>query len=177
MFYRIRRIFFSHTRSHCRPILQVFSGKSWFGSAKKVFKILKRHFKGGFVTEYASSSVLNLGSYVFSISIMFIAWVWLDAEFKTDTFLGANDSAALAIVWVFFALFNIWYPALGIFLLILVNRALANSESDPTVCVPPFAASFDGCISMMFFTYLAGIFSDTVDVPFCALRLTETTMY
>ena len=153
-------------------ILHVFSGKSWFGSAKKVFSIMKRHFKGGFVTEYASSSVLMLGSYVFSIAIYFIAWVWLDREFNTETFIDVNDSSLMVIVWLFFALFNIWYPVLGIYLLIVINRFLSKwEELDPADWVTPFAATFVGCIAMMFFTYLAGIFLDTVDVLFLCFAI------
>lgn len=148
-------------------ILHVFTGKSWLGSAKKVFKIMKRHFKGGFVTEYASTNVLTLGSYVFSISIFFICWVWMDREFKTETFIGINEDSFLVILWVFFGLFNIWYPVLGIFVLIVVSRWLSKWDFlAPTDWVVPFAASFVGCIAMMFFTYLGGIFLDTVDVLF-----------
>ena len=153
-------------------ILHVFSGKSWFGSAKKVFSIMKRHFKGGFVTEYASRSVLMLGSYIFSISIYLIAWVWLDKEFHTETFIDVNDETILVIVWLFFALFNIWYPVLGIFLLVVLSRFLSKWEGlDPADWVTPFAATFVGCIAMMFFTYLAGIFLDTVDVLFLCFAI------
>ncbi|CAB9517797.1 Protein PNS1 [Seminavis robusta] len=153
-------------------ILHVFTGKSWIGSAKKVIKILKRHFKGGFVTEYASTSVLTLGSYVFSIGIYFIAWVWMDKEYHTKTFIGVNDSTILVVAWVFFALFNIYYPVLGLYLLIVINRALSKWESlDPALWVTPFAATFVGIISMFFFSYLAGIFLDTVDTLFLCFAI------
>lgn len=55
-------------------ILHVFTGKPFMGSAKSVFKIMSRHFKGGFVTEVTSKSVLNLGSYAFSVGISMVAW-------------------------------------------------------------------------------------------------------
>ena len=152
-------------------ILHVFTGQAWLGSAKKVFKILKRHFKGGFVTEYASSSVLTLGSFAFSIAIYFSAWAWLDNVFDTDTFIGVNDETILVIAYLFFALFNIWYPVLGVYLIILANRFLSTLEVDPNTWVVPFAATFVGCISMMFFTYLAGIFLDTVDVLFLCFAI------
>ena len=153
-------------------ILHVFSGKAWFGSAKKVFSIMKRHFKGGFVTEYASQSVLMLGSYIFSVSIYLIAWVWLDKEFHTETFIDVNDKTIMVIVWLFFALFNIWYPVLGLFLLVILSRFLSKWEGlDPADWVTPFAATFVGCIAMMFFTYLAGIFLDTVDVLFLCFAI------
>jgi Plasma-membrane choline transporter len=153
-------------------ILHVFAGKGWLGSAKKVFRILKRHFKGGFVTEYASRSVLNMGSYVFSISIYFIAWAWLDKEFNTKTFIGVDDQTVRVVAWLLFALFNIWYPILGLYLLIVINRFLSQLEIlDPAVWVTPFAAAFVGIISMMFFSYLAGTFLDTVDVLFLCFAI------
>jgi Plasma-membrane choline transporter len=153
-------------------ILHVFTGNNWLGSAKMVFRILKRHFKGGFVTEYASRGVLTLGSYVFSLGIYFIAWIWLDKEFNTKTFIGLNDNVILVVTWLFFALFNIWYPILGLYVLIVLNRFLSSIAAlDPAIWVTPFAATFVGIVSMMFFSYLAGVFLDTVDVLFLCFAI------
>lgn len=55
-------------------ILHVFTGKPFVGSAKSVFKIMSRHFKGGFVTEVTSKSALTLGSYAFSLGIAMVTW-------------------------------------------------------------------------------------------------------
>jgi len=55
-------------------ILHVFTGKPFVGSAKSVFKIMSRHFKGGFVTEVTSKSALILGSYAFSLGIVMVTW-------------------------------------------------------------------------------------------------------
>lgn len=55
-------------------ILHVFTGKPFVGSAKSVFKIMSRHFKGGFVTEVTSKSALTLGSYAFSLGIVMVTW-------------------------------------------------------------------------------------------------------
>jgi Plasma-membrane choline transporter len=154
-------------------ILHVFTGKSWMGSAKKVAKIMKRHFLGGFVTATSSSSVLNLGCYVFSIGIYFIGWVWLDKAFHTSTFIGISDEKLFAVGWLFFALFNIYYPVLGVYFIILLNRWLSSSSirPDPAIWLTPLAAAFIGCISMMFFNYLAGTFMDTVDVQFLCFAI------
>eukprot|EP00978_Attheya_sp_CCMP212_P029474 scaffold104840_cov53-Attheya_sp.AAC.3 len=153
-------------------ILHVFTGQAFVPSAKKVFKIMKRHFKGGFVTEYAATSVLNLGSYVFSIAIFLIAWVWFDKAFKTSTFPGASEELYLITIWSIFALFNLWYPVLGLYIIILVNRWLAkDSALDPEIWVSPVAAIFVGCISMMFFTYIASVFLDTINVLFLCFAI------
>ena len=78
----------------------------------------------------------------------------------------------MIVVWLFFALFNIWYPVLGLYLIIILNRYLSKWEDlDPALWVVPFAATFVGCIAMMFFTYLAGIFLDTVDVLFLCFAI------
>jgi len=55
-------------------ILHVFTGQSFVGSGKSAFKILSRHFKGGFVTEVTSVSVLTLTNYGFSLGISMVAW-------------------------------------------------------------------------------------------------------
>eukprot|EP00550_Attheya_septentrionalis_P001817 CAMPEP_0198282040 /NCGR_PEP_ID=MMETSP1449-20131203/1904_1 /TAXON_ID=420275 /ORGANISM="Attheya septentrionalis, Strain CCMP2084" /LENGTH=653 /DNA_ID=CAMNT_0043978111 /DNA_START=139 /DNA_END=2100 /DNA_ORIENTATION=- len=153
-------------------ILHVFTGQAFVPSAKKVFKIMKRHFKGGFVTEYAATSVLNLGSYVFSIAIFLIAWVWFDKAFKTSTFPGASEDMFIIIIWSIFALFNLWYPVLGLYIIILVNRWMAkDSDLDPETWVSPLAAIFVGCIAMMFFTYIASVFLDTINVLFLCFAI------
>ena len=149
-------------------ILHVFTGLPFVGSAKKVFKIMSRHFKGGFVTEVTSAGVLNLGAYVFSICIALVAWTWLDDRFDCSTLPGGGD-ATYVIAWIILGLFNLWYPVLGIYIIILINRFLQGSEFVSElqhVWVNPLAAIFIGCLSMMFFTYLAGIFLDTVDTLF-----------
>ena len=81
-------------------ILHVFTGLPFVGSGKKVIKVLKRHFKGGFVTEVTSKGVLTLGAYVFSIGVTFAAWAWFDARFRTETLVGGKDAA-----WFFLYIF------------------------------------------------------------------------
>lgn len=160
-------------------ILHVFTGLPFLGSAKKVFKIMSRHFKGGFVTEVTSAGVLNLGAYVFSIGIALLAWAWLDARFDCSTLPGGSD-AAYVIGWILLGLFNLWYPVLGIYVIILLNRFLTalewpdeNGEAQhfQHLWLNPLAAIFVGCLSMMFFSYIAAIFLDTVDVLFLCFAI------
>mmetsp|Transcript_25641 Transcript_25641/g.47786 ORF Transcript_25641/g.47786 Transcript_25641/m.47786 type:complete len:653 (-) Transcript_25641:176-2134(-) len=160
-------------------VLHVFTGLPFLGSAKKVFKIMSRHFKGGFVTEVTSAGVLNLGAYVFSICIALLAWAWLDARFECSTLPGGKD-AAYVIGWIILGLFNLWYPVLGIYVIILINRLLQTLQwpgdnGEPQyfqhLWVNPLAAIFVGCISMMFFSYIAAIFLDTVDVLFLCFAI------
>merc|ERR1712024_341874 len=76
---------------------------------------------------------------------------------------------------------TIWYPILGIYVIIFINQVLkdeAKVEMRTAVelgetfepwnnnWVPPMAAAFVGCISMMFFTFLAKMFLDTLDTLF-----------
>lgn len=159
-------------------ILHVFTGLPFFGSAKKVFKIMSRHFKGGFVTEVTSAGVLNLGAYVFSIGIALLAWAWLDARFDCSTLPGGHD-AAYVIAWILLGLFNLWYPILGIYVIIILNRFLRTLEwADEGemqhfqhLWLNPLAAIFVGCLSMMFFSYISAIFLDTVDVLFLCFAI------
>lgn len=159
-------------------ILHVFTAQPLIGSAKKVYKIMSRHFKGGFVTEVTSKGVLTLGSYVFSVGICLLAWTWFDKAFKTDTLPGGKD-ASFSVLWILFGLFNLYYPVLGVYIIILLNRFLQSWErskdsldnNHQDVWVSPLAAIFVGCLAMMFFTYLAGIFLDTVDVLFLCFAI------
>eukprot|EP00586_Coscinodiscus_wailesii_P002071 CAMPEP_0172485486 /NCGR_PEP_ID=MMETSP1066-20121228/13518_1 /TAXON_ID=671091 /ORGANISM="Coscinodiscus wailesii, Strain CCMP2513" /LENGTH=214 /DNA_ID=CAMNT_0013250771 /DNA_START=82 /DNA_END=726 /DNA_ORIENTATION=- len=152
---------------------------------------MSRHFKGGFITELTSQSVLNLGCYVFSIGISLLAWFWFDKTFGTTTLTSGLN--AMLILWLIIGLFNLWYPVLGIYVIIIVNRFLvqfektklesrnnsnahtdddndlsflSSTQSTQHLWVAPLAAIFVGCVAMLCFTYIAGIFMDTVDVLF-----------
>merc|ERR1712228_618779 len=96
-------------------------------------------------------------------------------------------------------LFNLWYPTLGIYVIVIVNRWLvaweefkirmhkqaddsgsqdgwaklwkSMSGSTQKYWLSPLAAIFVGCISMMFFNYVAGVFKDTVSVMFMCFAI------
>jgi len=168
-------------------ILHVFTGKSFLGSAKLVFKIMSRHFKGGFVTETTSKSVLYLASYVFSILIALLAWKWVDDKFDCDSLSGSEG--AIWIAYIIGILFTLWYPVLGLYIIILVNRLLqkwerekltSNQNSDDDEYdndlnnhkwIPPLVGAFVGCIAMMFFTFLANIFLDIINTVFLCFAI------
>jgi hypothetical protein len=157
-------------------ILHVFTGQAFVGSAKSVFKILSRHFKGGFVTEVTSKSVLAFGSYGFSIVMAMISWKWIDDRFDCGTLARTEDGEGL--IWILMLLlvfFSVWYPVLGLYVIILINRysqdygkeqVQQGKESSNYSWIPPLAAAFVGCIAMLIFTFLSGIFLDTIDTLF-----------
>lgn len=163
-------------------ILHVFTGGSFQQSAKQVFKIMSRHFKGGYITDLTSRSVLNLGSYIFSMAVFFTTWAWFDDRFHTNTLVN-NDKTWQFILWIFFGLFNLWYPVLGIYLVILVNMVLQrlerthsfssdnNKQNYQHYWLPPLASIFVGCISMMFFTFLSKIILDIIDTLFLCFAI------
>lgn len=161
-------------------ILHVFTGLGFVGSGKKVFKIMKRHFKGGFVAQATSQSTLYLFCYAFSFCVALTTWAWLDDRFNANSF--PNDGEDYFWVLMLIGqLFSIWYPVLGLYLIIFIDQLLkktanelmkeaASSGTDFEVWnnswIPPMAAAFVGCISMMFFTFLAKMFLDTLDTLF-----------
>lgn len=159
-------------------ICHVFTGENFIGSARNVFKIMSRHFKGGFITDVTSRGVLELGCYVFSICTWFFAWWWIDERFDCET-LTNSPKKIYVILWTLFGLFNVWHPVLGIYCLIIVNMILVNLERSFTFStgsdekqnfqhywIPPLAAAFVGCIAMMFYTYVANIILDVIDTLF-----------
>jgi len=172
-------------------ILHVFTGKSFLGSAKSVFKIMSRHFKGGFVTETTSKSVLYLASYVFSILIALLAWKWVNDKFDCNSLPG-DDGGSLWILYIFVILFNLWYPVLGLYIIIFANRFLQRMERERLnrnlsiqtddsnqdtelntnhIWIPPLVGAFVGCIAMMFFTFLADIFLDIINTIFLCFAI------
>jgi len=161
-------------------ICHTFTSLSFVDSGAKAFKILSRHFEGGFVTEYSSRSTIFLGAYAFSIAITFIAWAWVDDVIDVESLKfysqGSVNQTVSMIGWLFFILFNLWYPVLGIYFIILIDKALTALSENSLMgiwpgsfhqyWVSPLAAAFVGCISMMFFQYMAGFILDIVDVLF-----------
>ncbi|GMI44491.1 hypothetical protein TrCOL_g4363 [Triparma columacea] len=151
-------------------ILHIFSGDNFFGSAKKCWGLLTRHFENAFVTEVTSRAVLTIGAYVFSIALAFSAWAWIDSEFGWKSLSTASDEGGSLIRffgWFLMMLFNLWYPTLGIFLMIVIDMILTQwGVGGQEYWVAPFAAVFVGIIAMLFFTYMAGVVLDTIDVCF-----------
>lgn len=161
-------------------IIHVFTGESFMPSARNVCKILKRHFKGGFVTELTSKSVLTLGSYAFSLAIAFVSWKWIDDEFECGTLNKDTGYNSLYILYIILIFFTTWYPVLGIYGIILASKflqdigrdALENGmESNNYMWIPPLAATFVGCIAMMMFKFLSAIFLDIIDTLFLCFAI------
>jgi len=161
-------------------VLHVFTGENFLGSARHSFNILSRHFKGGFVTEITSRSVFSFASYTFSFCVALVAWVWIDSEFNAGS-LPSNSDDYLWILYVIVILFNIYYPSLGIYIMIIANRFLreyersklreielgnADFENTNNLWIPPLAATFVACIAMMFFTFLSSMFNDIITTLF-----------
>lgn len=172
-------------------ILHVFTGDAFSPAAKKAFNILSRHFKGGFVAEVTSKGVLNFGAYAFSLATAMVTWIWIDDRFNCGS-LERDDSslpgAARVVLYMLLIVFNTWYPVLGIYIIILINKFLRQMERDRIefalemnteqddissydntnhLWIPPLAASFIGCISMMFFSFLStGVILDIIDTLF-----------
>lgn len=158
-------------------ILHVFTGLGFIGSGKKVFKIMSRHFKGGFVAQATSQSTLYLFSYAFSFCVALASWAWLDDRFNAKS-LPKDSENYIFIIMIVGQLFTLWYPVLGLYVIIFVNQLLKDyakteMKENPDefegwnqYWIPPMAAAFVGCISMMFFTFLAKMFLDTLDTLF-----------
>ena len=168
-------------------VLHTFTGANFIGSARNSFKILSRHFQGGFVTDITSRSVFTLASYAFSFCIALIAWVWIDAEFSAGS-LPQESTGYLWILWFVVILFNVYYPVLGLYVLIIANKFLRDYERSnltlylesggqqgtmPTnhFWIPPLAGTFVGCIAMMFFTFISHMFLDIITTLFLCFAI------
>mmetsp|Transcript_27311 Transcript_27311/g.31206 ORF Transcript_27311/g.31206 Transcript_27311/m.31206 type:complete len:341 (-) Transcript_27311:96-1118(-) len=166
-------------------VLHVFTGRNFLGSAKASFNILSRHFKGGFVTEVTSRSLFSLTSYVFSVCVALIAWAWIDAEFQAGSLPNEADGYAW-ILYIIVLIFNVYYPVLGLYVMILVNRLLRDFDKSNReyaletgtdyipinhLWVPPLAATFVGCIAMMIFTFVSSIFLDIITTLFLCFAI------
>ncbi len=173
-------------------VLHVFTGENFIGSAKNAFKILSRHFERGFVTEITSRSLFSIASYAFSFCVALLTWVWIDGRFETNSMalLTNTTSNLLIILYLLIILFNLYYPVLGIYIIIMANRFLrdmeknkmnngynGNDDDDGVVeswnhlWIPPIAATFVGCISMMFFTFMSNMFNDIITTLFMCFAI------
>ena len=149
-------------------IIHCFTGESFFGSAKMCFGLMSRHFVNGMVTEATSVSVLKLGSFVFSTAFAFSAWFWVDETYGWNTFEMVGTWKKIQFfLWIFFLLFNVKHPVLGVFFIVFIDQWFEKSDiGGQEYWVAPFCAAFVGCIASLFFDYMAGIILDTVDVMF-----------
>lgn len=85
-------------------------------------------------------------------------------------------------------LFTLWYPVLGLYIIIFVNKLLQQWEREKLTrnqmsdededeelnnhnWIPPLVAAFVGCIAMMFFTFLASIFLDIINTVFLCFAI------
>ncbi len=153
-----------------------------------IFSVTNRHFEGGFVTEYTSRSLFAIASYTFSFCVALIAWVWIDAEFDAGSL--PNGMMSTQMAFVICIIFNIYYPVLGLYIMILVNsllrtweRNIMNSSLDASndddiqlentnhIWIPPLAATFVGCIAMMFFSFISSIFIDIITTLFLCFAI------
>lgn len=166
-------------------ILHVFTGRGFKGSATHVLKILSRHFKGGVVTELTSKSVLNFGSYAFSVCLALIVFVWIDGRFDCEV-VGEIKHFYMWVAYILVMMFSIWYPVLGLYFMIIVNRSLQEWAEEGMqdailrgqeydgwnhLWIPVLAACFVGCIVMMMFNLLSGIFLDIIDTLFLCFAI------
>lgn len=167
-------------------VLHSFTGEDFIGSARNSFNILSRHFKNGFVTEITSRALFNLASYTFSACVAMLAWVWIDAEFHAESLPTNGDSGFIAILYLLVMIFFIYFPVLGLYVIILLdkllresekkamNDAIANGEEPMNTnhqWIPPLAAALVGCISMMFFMFVSNIFLDIITTLFLCFAI------
>uniref|UniRef100_A0A7S2VW62 Choline transporter-like protein n=1 Tax=Triparma pacifica TaxID=91992 RepID=A0A7S2VW62_9STRA len=154
-------------------IISVFTGDNFFGSAKKCYGIMKRHFVGGFITEASSKQIMTIFSLVMAIALCFSTWAWVDTLFGFKTIPGASDDL-LWILWCLLASFCIYHPVLGLFFLSLLDSLMKSITSGDNAWkdwVSPLAAIFVGCIAKLFFDYMGGIFLDSIDVMFLCFAI------
>jgi hypothetical protein len=97
---------------------------------------------------------------------------WIDDRFDCGT-LSAFTGEDRFTMWaaVVLIILNTWYPILGIYLLILINSMMKSYGSNNYLWIPPLAAGFVGCISMIMFKFLSAIFLDTIDTMFLCFAI------
>merc|ERR1739844_326309 len=106
-------------------------------------------------------------------------WKWVDDEFDCGT-LSKNHEQFWFILNTIIILFNVWYPVLGIYVMILINTYLQNLGKNSIqegidgwnyIWIPSLAACFVGSIAMMMFQFLSAVFLDTIDTLFLCFAI------
>lgn len=106
----------------------------------------------------------------------------MDDEFDCNTLSPGGDGVAI-IGYFFVLLFFVWYPVLGIYVMILLNQTFQRSAKTSLAregenfsawnhhWIPPLTACFVGSIAMMLFLFLSSIFLDTIDTLFLCFAI------
>ena len=114
----------------------------------------------------ASKNVMNLTSFLFSMTMFFVCWAWLDAEFGEDNFRKLTGEG-IFFVWLFLQAFLLWYPTIGVLILCMLNNIIKGFHNGESSAVPVIMASmFVGLISVILFNYMGSVILDTIDVCF-----------
>lgn len=143
------------------------------------------------MTEITSRSVMHLASYAFSLSLAMITWAWMSDRFDCESI--PDLDAAILVGYLILLLFNLYYPVLGLYIVIMVNMFLrrwgrarmeeAQQRNDDYGStdddyrssnhdwIPPLAACFVGCLAMMMFSFLSAVFLDIVDTLFLCFAI------
>lgn len=114
-----------------------------------------------------------------------LAWKWVDHRFDCNSLPGNEDASTFCTAYVIGILFTLWYPVLGLYIIIIANRILQQWErdhfrwtvyEDKTVhtnhnWIPPLIGAFVGCIAMMFFVFLADVFLDIINTTFLCFAI------
>lgn len=124
---------------------------------------------------------MHLSSYAFSLSLAMITWAWISDRFDCESI--PDLDAAIFVCYFMMLLFNLYYPVLGLYIVIMVNmflRRLGRSSMEQDVdyirisnhdWIPPLAACFVGCLAMMMFSFLSAVFLDIVDTLFLCFAI------
>lgn len=145
-------------------IVHALNGRSFFGSAKTCFGILKRHFVGATVTDQVGTSVLRLGAYSFSLAVGFAAWAWTDNVKGWDT-LSAAGWGNLGFEFLFYIFLVLYvyltmYPLPTIFLIAIFSQYLTGEYSAPMVGL------FCAAVANILLTYIADVVLNAMDTIF-----------
>lgn len=148
--------------------IHAFTGESFCKCTTITRAIMKRNFVGGLATEYISSMVMSLATFVFSVGMTFTAWYWFEQEYDGNigllTDLSGNGNKTEFYLWTFLVIFCVWntYITVMIFSVAIapnVKGCIGGCASGVPVIIP-LAAIFIGCVSHIVFEYILGLVRD-----------------
>jgi len=151
-------------------VAHAFTGLGFFGSSKRVFKVMKKNFAGAYVNDRVGVSVVRTGAHVFSILIGLAAWYWIDHVKGWDTLQVIGDLfresffMALLMIAVY-----VWLSANALFticVIVLLQETVVSWADTGPEFNGPILGIFITCISSIILNFQGDIILNALDTTF-----------
>jgi hypothetical protein len=148
-------------------IAHAYSGRPLCETAPRAFQVLKQWLGEAVITDYLGKRIMAWCTYMVALLVTYIAWVW---GCQAQNLTGAELELPQFLVLVFFWVYLLSYPFLGLMVMVLVEQYAGSSiDGELRGYMNAFFASlFMGCITYFVLNFLSQVVVNAMDVAlFC----------